>query len=134
MAINNRCGLLQSPLMCMLKKACTSQIHDGKGTINILLEAWKRGSCRVYLFLQRRATHGESSESSQHLFATLASTLSVVLCRCLAGELTSRYRMRLRMGLRLGLGRVFNDGAEHIKQVDNVIPSTSAKGAQFQEL
>lgn len=58
--------------------------------------------------------------------------------RCLAGELTSRYRMRLRMGLRLrlrmGLGRVFNDGAEHIKQVDNVIPSTSAKGTQFQEL
>lgn len=60
------------------KKACTSQIHDGKGTINILLEAWKRGSCRVYLFLQRRATHGESPESSQHL---LGYTGEDVVCR-----------------------------------------------------
>lgn len=75
----------------------------------------------------RGGRHSESPES-QHL-STQRQRLSI---RCLVGELTSRYRLGLRMGLRLR--RVFNDGAERIKQVDNVIPSTSAKGTQFQEL
>lgn len=112
------CFFFHLPLMCMLKKkAWTSLMHDGKGK-----QALGGTAEWIVLCLPVRLFR-DSQQQQQH-----RQRISLVFRLLSVNRLPDTKR-----------GQVFfNDGAEHIEQDDNVIPSTSEKNekkrTQFLEL